>query len=122
MNSVNGWMKEDNMPTWLEQVLFPYVKTNPCLLLMDSYEAHMTSKVKEALAKYKNIKVGIIVGGTTDTSQPLDNGTNKSFKDSCRKKSIEYTNALLKAAHEARVFEGIQTKVSQTLVESKHYS
>jgi len=85
LNSKNGWTTEDTMMSWIENVLIPYIGKNNSLLLMDSYEAHLTPKVQEALAKHKNLKVGIIVGGTTSQTQPLDVRVNKSFKDSCKK-------------------------------------
>jgi len=66
LNSDNGWMTELNMIDWCDQVLFPYVGNNPCLLLMDSYESHISQKIQAHLSKHPNIQVGIIIGGTTD--------------------------------------------------------
>jgi len=65
--------------------------------LMDSYESHISQKVQVHLSKHPNIQVGIIIGGTTDRTQPLDLEANKAFKDLCRKKSIEYANSVLEA-------------------------
>ena len=118
LNSESGWMTEQIMLKWIEEVLFPYVGNNNCLLLMDSFEAHLTLKVQETLNKRNNIKVGVIVGGATDRAQPLDNGTNKSFKDACRKISIDYSNALLKSAQESQEFS-ISQNQSNDLVKGK---
>jgi len=120
LNSINGWMNKDLMIIWLEEVLFPCVKTEPCLLLVDSYEARMTDKVIAFLSKHKNIELGIIVGGNTDKIQPLDNGVNKSFKDSCRRKAIEYTNAFMQVVQEINAFQDLTTQVSQNLIQGKY--
>jgi len=45
MNAKNGWMNEDLVIIWLQQVLIPYIQENQCVLLWDSYEAHTSEKV-----------------------------------------------------------------------------
>ena len=116
LNSKSGWMDEENMLKWLKEILFPYVQKNPCLLLMDSYEAHLSGKVRELLQEHPNIQTGIIIGGTTDRLQPLDVGTNKPFKDLCRKQSIEYSNRILEAMHEVSAFDELKQSQSQSLM------
>lgn len=95
LHSSNGWMNEELMLLWIDQVLLPYVKKNHALLLMDSYEAHKSSRVLSHFQNYPNIHLGIIVGGTTSFSQPLDITVNKEFKAVCRRKSIEFTNRII---------------------------
>jgi len=94
-NSKNGWINEDIVIKWLLNVLLPYVQNNICLLLWDSFEAHISSTVLSFLKNHPNIIVGTIVGRTTDFAQPLDLGINKKFKDACKKKALSYTNTTL---------------------------
>jgi len=119
LNSIKGWMTEENMIEWFKEVLLPYVKENHCLLLFDSYEAHISDKVKNFLQGFSKVHVGIIVGGTTDEIQPLDNGTNKVFKDFCRKKSIEYSNAMLRSAMETKAFAELKNNIPNEIMLSK---
>ena len=100
LHNKKGWMEETLMLEWIDRVLLPYVKNAHALLLMDSFEAHMSSKVLSHLAKFPNIHVGIIVGGTTSYCQPLDITVNKEFKSVCRKKSLEYSNRIVQSLHE----------------------
>ena len=113
-NSSDGWVNEDIIVQWLQSVLLPYVKNNVCLLLWDSYEAHISKKVISFLKDYPNINVGIVIGGTTDQSQPLDLGINRRFKAACRRKALAYTNALLEVRIDNASPE--QTKVSDKLL------
>lgn len=87
LNHKTGWMEEINFLIWIEKILFPYVKDNNALLLMDSYESHMSSKVLNHLKKYPNIHVGII-GATTDYCQPLDITVHKEVKESIGKNRL----------------------------------
>ena len=119
LNTDNRWMTEATMITWLEKIFLPYVGKNKCLLLIDSYEAHISKGVKDFIGKHKNINLDIIVGGTTNRAQPLDNGTNKSFKDVCRKCSIATTNATLNALVQTGSFEDLKQSKSGKLVLGK---
>jgi len=92
LNSKKGWMDENNMVDWIDKVLMPYVQDAEALLIMDSYESHISNKVLSHLKRFTNIHVGIIVGGTTAYCQPLDITVNKEFKSICKKKSLEFTN------------------------------
>jgi len=100
MNTKNGWMNEVTIKAWLERILIAYVNGNQCLLLMDSYEAHISESIQTFLKTYPNIHLAIIVGGTTSFLQPLDININRSFKNTCRKHTIVYTNAMLKAIND----------------------
>jgi len=95
-NTQNGWANESIIIEWIDRVLLPFVGKNHCMLLYDSFESHISDKVLLHLSKYPNIHVGIIVGGTTSTDQPLDLKINKSFKDLCRRESVAFTNSMLK--------------------------
>lgn len=96
----NGWMKQELMLQWLQRIFLPYVGENQCLLLFDSYEAHIADSVLEFLSPYKNVHLGIIPGGTTDKIQPLDIHINSCFKNICKKQSVKETNMLLKSLNE----------------------
>lgn len=95
MNTKNGLVKEETFIHWLQQVLLPYVQNNQCLLLLDSYEAHISPKVTDFLKAYKNVHLAVIVGGTTSTDQPLDVKINKAFKDKCKARAFLHTNAMM---------------------------
>ena len=84
LHSENGWVNQKIMIEWLQRVLLPYVGRNNCMFLYDSFEAHISDEVLNFLRGYPNIQLGVIVGGTTSTDQPLDLKINKSFKDICR--------------------------------------
>ena len=75
-HSENGWANEVTIIEWLQKILLPYVKTQNCLLIWDTYEAHISNNVLSFLNKHKNIKVHTIVGGMTSTDQPLDISVN----------------------------------------------
>ena len=89
-------MTADLKIAWIDRVLLPYVKQSQAGLMMDSYEAHKCDKILTHLQQYPNIHIGIIVGGTTAFSQPVDITVNKEFKVVCCQKSLQYTNQLVK--------------------------
>lgn len=95
LQTESGWMEENSIITWIDRILIPHIKDKPSLLLMDSYRAHISPKVLNHLKTFPNLHVGIIVGGTTSYSQPLDIMVNKEFKRVCRQKSLEYTRRLV---------------------------
>jgi len=80
---VKAWMDEERMLQWIQEVWSPYVSGNPALLVMDTFSAHMTDKVKDAFKKC-NTKLLFIPGGCTSVLQPLDIGINKPFKSYIR--------------------------------------
>ena len=100
-NSDNGWMNSEILIEWFNKILIPYVGKNHCLLLYDSYEAHISNAIFNFLKDYTNIHIGVIVGGTTNTDQPLDIKVNKVFKDYCRSRAIRFTNHMLTALHKS---------------------
>ena len=90
--SPNGWTTTNTFCDWIKQILIPYVKENPCLLLMDSYEAHICMEVRKVIKGYPNICTVVIPGGYTDTFQPLDLGINSFFKRYCKEMALEFAN------------------------------
>ena len=59
------------------------------LLVWDSFRAHLTESVKEALQRRK-IDVAVIPGGLTPVLQPLDKCLNKPFKDHVKTKYLSW--------------------------------
>ena len=59
-----AWMNEEAMLKWVRVILHPYTQRRPALLVMDSFSAHTTQKVKTELAKI-NTYPAIIPGGCT---------------------------------------------------------
>ena len=59
------------------------------MLIMDSFSAHLTERVKRACAE-KQITQAVIPGGMTGLLQPLDLTVNRSFK--CKLKEFYHRN------------------------------
>ena len=79
-----AWMREETMLQWINEVLRPHTQRSPSLLVLDSFSAHITAKVRTALKKV-NCYPAIIPGGCTSKAQHLDVAINKPFKDQIRK-------------------------------------
>ena len=77
-SSANGWMNEKLTLRWCDEVLgnFSFHKR---LLAWDSYEAHMTDKVKRKLVNAK-VESVMVPGGCTKYIQAPDLVWNKPFK------------------------------------------
>jgi hypothetical protein len=84
----NAWMDEVCMTAWVNEVLAPYVATAPDdvvpLLVLDSYQCHMTALVVQMIQEL-GVEVKHIPGGCTSLCQPVDIGFNTPFKDCMRK-------------------------------------
>jgi hypothetical protein len=80
----NAWMDEAVMLAWVEDILWPYIKTAPDdvipLLILDSYQCHMMGSVVLRIQEL-GVEVKNIPGGCTSLCQPVDIGFNKPFKD-----------------------------------------
>jgi transposase-like protein len=77
----NAWMDEVGMLEWVERVWKPIAQQHPrTVLLLDSFSAHLTTKVTRSLSMV-NTEVEIIPGGYTGKLQPMDVGINKPFKN-----------------------------------------
>ena len=77
-SSANGWMNEELTLCWSNEILgqFSFCKWLPA---WDSYEAHLTDNVKNALTKSK-IETMIVPGGYTKYIKAPDVVWNKPFK------------------------------------------
>ena len=82
-------MNVEVMLRWVREILRPSLQRRSALLVMDSFSAHITSKVKAELAKI-NTHLAIILGGCTSKTQPLDVALNKPFKDRDRRQWTEF--------------------------------
>ena len=100
-----AWVNEEVMIRWIREILRPYTQRRPALLVMDSFSAHITSKVKAELAKI-NTHPAIIPGGCTSKAQPLDVALNKPFKDRIRRQWTEFM--------QTRQEEDLQTDTGKT--------
>jgi hypothetical protein len=81
-----GWMDEDGINLWLNQVWDRRpgaLLKKKSLLVWDQFRAHTTDKVKDTLKKLKTTSA-VIPGGLTSVLQPLDVVLNKPFKDRLR--------------------------------------
>jgi hypothetical protein len=78
-----GWMDQGIMRKWIKSILTPHTKVRHCLLVFDSFRAHLTDEVLQSLAKV-NTTVVVIPGGCTSKVQPVDVSLNKPIKDIVR--------------------------------------
>ena len=69
--SPNGQTNSETFIEWIKEILIPYIGNNECLFLVDSFEAHISSDIKQFLKKYSHIHMLIIPGGFTDILKPL---------------------------------------------------
>lgn len=125
-------MREDTMIRWVKEVLKPYTQRRPCLLVIDSFSAHITSKVRAELNKI-NAYPAVIPGGCTSKAQPLDVAVNKPFKDRIRKSWTMFMQEQQEASESTMNFKGpshqdmlnwmanAQTEVQQTGVIPKSF-
>jgi hypothetical protein len=80
----NAWMDEAVVVAWVDEVLVPYVATEPDnvipLLILDSYQCHMMALVVQRIQEL-GVEVKHIPGGFASLCQPVDVGFNEPFKD-----------------------------------------
>ena len=74
-----GYMDSSMMIVWINRILKKFTREKHCLLMFDTFSAHLQDSVKEELRKC-NITTAIIPGGCTSKIQPLDVSLNKPFK------------------------------------------
>ena len=83
----SDWMNEEYVVMWIEQVFRPYIQVRamgaPVILFLDSFSAHKTAGVAQALQNL-GVQLHIIPGGVTGNCQPVDVGINKPFKKYCK--------------------------------------
>ena len=84
-----GWMDETGVKEWIQTCLPRNPTDERSLLVWDSFRAHLTDAVKEALHRRK-IDVAVIPGGLTPVLQPLDKCLNKPFKDCIKTKYLSW--------------------------------
>ena len=98
-------MREDVMILWVKEILRPYTQRRPALLVMDSFSAHITAKVRAELDRI-NAYPAIIPGGCTSKAQPLDVVINKPNKDRIRKFWTLFMQDRQAQAKDSLTFEG----------------
>lgn len=82
--SPQGWMTEQVMLAWMQDVVLSYTNAQPAALLLDQYAAHMTPAVR-ALAEHLQLQLIFVPAGLTATLQPLDVGINGALQQARRK-------------------------------------
>ena len=81
--SDSGFMSESLMVDYVDNILVPYSKGEPLLLILDEFSAHKCQGTLD-LFKRNNITPILIPGGYTWCLQPLDVTINKPFKTHLR--------------------------------------
>jgi hypothetical protein len=96
--SKSGWVNEDIMMLWINDVLVPWVGfrlrevgQNTAALVIDTYGAHTTQRVIEYLDSI-GVELIVVPKGTTDEAQPLDINVMGPFK---KKRQALWMKALL---------------------------
>ena len=82
--SAQGWMTEQVMLAWMQDVVFSYTHAAPAALILDQYAAHMTPAVRE-LADHLHIQLIFVPAGLTAQLQPLDVGINGALVQARKK-------------------------------------
>lgn len=77
-------MNDDLMEEWVQACLRTHTERKPTLLVLDSFRAHITTRIKTLLRKV-NAVPAVIPGGCTSILQPLDVSINKPIKDQVRR-------------------------------------
>ena len=100
----------------------PYIAGRPALLTLDTFTAHLTEAVKDALDQCKTTLV-VIPGGCTPVLQPLDISLNKPLKSYIRHSWTQYMltesekgNAKIQPPSKSLILEWI--KAAQDKLES----
>ena len=78
-----AWMDSCLMLKWIKEVLLKHTKKQHCLLVFDSFKAHLTDDVLQALER-ANASVVVLPGGCTSKAQPVDVSLNRPIKDTVR--------------------------------------
>ena len=79
-----GYMDTTTMMLWIKKILNKYTMGQHCLLVFDTFSAHITEDVLQSLRK-SNIQTAVIPRGCTSKVQPLDVSLNKPFKTMVKK-------------------------------------
>jgi hypothetical protein len=74
----SGWCREGSVFEFIETIILPYTGGQPCLLLLDSYRAHLNFSY--SLAPSDNIELAIVPACMTATFSPLDVVINPTIK------------------------------------------
>ena len=90
----SGTMDKHLMLDYIQRVLVPYTKKEPCLLLLDEFSLVIAHKCSytDANLKAENINSVYIPGGYTDSLQALDVSINKPLKGHFREDWFKWFN------------------------------
>ena len=126
MHTESGWMRADIMNTYFDQVIYPATQGQHCMLLLDSYRAHIKEEVYAAAERY-NIELVVVPACMTSTLSPLDVGVNGPLKAMYSKKwrhdrlfNNDNNNNSTKLAYSDAASFAIQSLNSLTSLTIKH--
>ena len=95
----NAWATDNIIKVWFYHIWLKYLKNpeNLCdnlgYLILDKATSHITQNILDTF-KSNNQFLSFIPAGLTRFIQPLDVVVNKPYKDSLRKKYLEYCSLL----------------------------
>lgn len=75
----SGWMRAGVMETFFDSIIYPITGGDNCMLLLDSYKAHIKPEVYAAAERY-NIELVVVPACMTSSLSPLDVGVNGPLK------------------------------------------
>ena len=78
-----GWTMPRCLYTWIREVLLKHTKMQHCLLVFDSFKAHLLDDVLQTL-KRENASIVVVPGGCTSKAQPVDVSLNRPIKDTMK--------------------------------------
>jgi hypothetical protein len=81
----SGWMRANIMSHYFDNIIYPITGGQPCMLLLDSYTAHIKPEVYQVAERY-NIELVVVPACMTSTMSPLDVGVNGPLKAMYSKK------------------------------------
>ena len=114
-----AWMDQVIMKIWIKDVLIPHTKRQQCLLVFDTFTAHLTDEVTQELQK-ANATVLLVPGGCTSKIQPVDVSLNKPIKQLVRNEFESYLTKAITESQSASIPSPTTTDVIRWIVKANN--
>lgn len=93
-SSQTGWIREETIQNWIEEVLLTYTRENGIeqfLLIVDRYRVHLMENFGYSVTEMGGI-LNFVPPGCTSLAQPLDIAVMRSFKVKVRNRWKNWKN------------------------------